>query len=342
VIVQPVVTVIIPTYNTEAYVAKAIQSALDQTLQNIEIIVMDDSSADGSVAVAQTFQDERLKVVVNERNLGATTSSNRALEMAQGEWIAILDSDDWMAPERLERMVQVGRAENADLIVDDPYLIRDGEAAPWSTLLGESDRVIREIQHINPVFFVETDVYGKRSLRLGITKPLFRREFLNQHEIRYDPTLKAAYDFWIDMECFVHGANFVLLPESYYYYRARAGSAVMSKRLGWLDDCCRATQNFMQRPITQQNPALVEALAKKLKQFERIRAYYRVVEPLKQKQYAEAFIAAFRHPYFFVHSLMQFPSVIHRRIQYYFVGNKAAYEIFAPTKKVSSIFSRSA
>jgi succinoglycan biosynthesis protein ExoO len=129
VIVQPVVTVIIPTYNTEAYVAKAIQSALDQTLQNIEIIVMDDSSADGSVAVAQTFQDERLKVVVNERNLGATTSSNRALEMAQGEWIAILDSDDWMAPERLERMVQVGRAENADLIVDDPYLIRDGEAA---------------------------------------------------------------------------------------------------------------------------------------------------------------------------------------------------------------------
>lgn len=335
---QPIVTVIVPTYNTEAYVAKAIQSALDQTLQNIEIIVIDDGSADGSVAVAQTFQDERLKVVVNERNLGATASSNRALEMAQGEWIAILDSDDWMAPTRLERMVQVGRAENADLIVDDPYLIRDGEATPWSTLLGESDREIREIQHIDPVFFVETDVYGKRSLRLGITKPLFRREFLNQHGIRYDPTLKAAYDFWIDMECFMHGANFVLLPESYYYYRARAGSAVMSKRLGWLDDCCRATQNFMQRPITQQNPALVKALAKQLNRFERFRAYYQVVEPFKQKQYAKAFTAARHHPYFFVHLLIQLPGVVQRRIQYYILGNKAAYDIFPQNRKASSLF----
>jgi succinoglycan biosynthesis protein ExoO len=336
---QPIVTVIVPTYNTGAYVAKAIQSALDQTLQEIEIIVIDDGSTDNSVAVAKTFQDKRLKVIVNEKNLGATASSNRALAIAQGEWIAVLDSDDWIAPERLERLVKVGRAENADLIVDDLYLIRDGDAAPWSTLLGESDRVMQGIQRIDPVFFVETDVYGKRSLHLGLTKPLFRREFLNQHGIRYDASLKAAYDFWIDMECFIHGANFVLVPEPYYYYRARAGSAVMSKRIGWLDDCCRATETFMKRPLTQQNPALVKVLATQLSRFERLRTYYRVVEPFKQKQYGTALAAALRYPYFLAHLLGELPGIVRRRIQYYIFGNKAAYDILPQTRKVRRQFS---
>jgi len=316
-----------PVYNTEAYVAQAISSALAQTLRNIEVIVVDDCSTDRSVEVIQSFTDSRIHLLKNPQNLGAATTSNRAMRAAKGRWIAILDSDDWIAPERLERMVQVAEAEAADLIVDDLYLIRDGEATAWSTLLSESDRVINQIQQIDPVFFVETDLYGKRCLRLGITKPLFRRQFLEQHGIQYNETLTAAYDYWIDLNCLVRGAKFILLPEPYYFYRSRAGSAVSNKRIGWLSECCRATEQFIQQPITQQNPALVRALSRQLARFQRYRAYYQVIEPLKEKQYGRALMASLHHPMFFVQCLRQLPGVVSRRIQYHLLGNKTAFDM---------------
>ena len=325
---QPLVSIIMPVYNTEAYVAQAISSALAQTLKNIEIIVVDNCSTDRSVEVIQSFTDRRITFLQNPQNLGATASCNRAMRAATGRWIAILDSDDWIAPERLERMVLVAEAEAADLIVDDLFLIRDGEATAWSTLLSESDRVINQIQQIDPVFFVETDLYGKRRcLRLGLTKPLFRRQFLEQHGIQYDETLQSVYDFWIDLTCLVKGAKFILLPEPYYFYRARAGSSVSKKRTGWLNECCQATERFIQQPITQQNPALVRALSRQLARFQRYRAYYQVTEPLKEKQYIKAVAASLHYPIFFVQCLRQLPGVVSRRIQYHLLGNKTAFDM---------------
>ena len=340
---QPLVSIIMPVYNTEAYVAQAISSALAQTLKNIEIIVVDNCSTDRSVEVIQSFTDRRITFLQNPQNLGATASCNRAMRAATGRWIAILDSDDWIAPERLERMVQVAEAEVADLIVDDLFLIRDGEATAWSTLLSESGRVINQIQQIDPVFFVETDQYGKRCLRLGITKPLFRRQFLEQHGIQYDETLKSAavYDYWIDLNCLVQGAKFILLPEPYYFYRSRAGSAVSQKRIGWLNECYRTIECFMQRPIAQQNPALVRALSRQLRQFKRLSAYYQVIEPLKERRYGTALVASLRHPMFFVQCLSQIPGVLSRRIQYHLLGNKTAFDMLPqqqqPQKRISHL-----
>ncbi len=330
---NPVVSVIIPAYNTAAYIAKSIESVLQQTLQNIEIIVIDDGSTDNTVQIARSFQDQRLRVLVNEINQGTTVTTNRGIEAAQGEWVTTLDSDDWMTPNRLERLVEVAKSRTADVIVDDLYLIQDGEEQPWSTLLRESDHPISGIQIIDPVFFVETDIYARRSLHLGITKPLFRREFLMQQGIRYDTSIKAAFDFWIDMHCLLQGALFVLLPEPYYFYRARAGSAVSTKRVSWLSDCCQATETFMQRPAVQQNPALIAALNRHLARFKRYRNYYLVVEPIKQKHYASALKALLRHPGFFWHLLKQIPSIVQRRIQYYILRDSSAYGIFPKGKR---------
>lgn len=325
---QPVVSIIIPAYNTAAYIAKSIESALQQTLQNIEIIVIDDGSTDNTLQIARSFQDQRLRILINETNQGTTATTNRGIDVAQGEWVTTLDSDDWMAPRRLERLVEVARSRKADVIVDDLYLVQDGEEYPWSTLLNESNYSITGIRVIDPVFFVETDVYAKRSLHLGITKPLFRRAFLIQEGIRYDISIKAAFDFWIDMDCLLHGAEFILLPEPYYFYRARAGSAVSTKRVSWLSDCCQATEKFMQRPAVQQNPVLLAALTQHLARFRRYRNYYRVVEPLKQRQYRSAWGAMLDHPYFFIHFLLHIPSIAERWVQYHIFKNETVYGIF--------------
>jgi succinoglycan biosynthesis protein ExoO len=196
----PEVSVIIPAYNTAGYIAQTIESALKQTLKNIEVIVVDDASTDETPVVARSFVDERLKVFVNSQNLGVAATRNRGLKEAKGKWIAVLDSDDWYAPERLEKLLQLPQTHNADIIADDLFLIRDGEDAPWSTLINESGENIAKIKQIDPQYFVETDVYGQPGLHLGLSKPLFRREFMLKHEIQYDASMRVSEDFWLALK----------------------------------------------------------------------------------------------------------------------------------------------
>ncbi|MBD2341698.1 glycosyltransferase family 2 protein [Calothrix sp. FACHB-156] len=134
---KPEVSVIIPSYNTENYIYQAIDSALNQTLKNIEIIVVDDASTDGTLNVLKKFNDPRLKILVNPKNIGVAGTRNRALKVAKGQWVAVLDSDDWYAPERLERLLQVAYSEGADMVADDLYFIEDGQDPDFSPRLKE-------------------------------------------------------------------------------------------------------------------------------------------------------------------------------------------------------------
>lgn len=113
--VTPEVSVIIPAHNTEAYIGQAIESARNQTLKNIEIIVVDDGSTDGTADVIRAIKDRRLRVITNNRKLGAGASRQVAQSAAKGKWITILDSDDWFAAERLEILSRIGYAEGADI-----------------------------------------------------------------------------------------------------------------------------------------------------------------------------------------------------------------------------------
>lgn len=130
---NPRVSIIIPAYNTDNYIKQAIESALGQTESRIEVIVVDDASTDKTVEVVRTFTDQRLKLLVNESNKGPSYSRNRALKEAKGEWVALLDSDDWYAPNRLEKLLQVAYQKNADLIADDMHLIADDTDSSHNT-----------------------------------------------------------------------------------------------------------------------------------------------------------------------------------------------------------------
>lgn len=323
---NPEVSVIMPAYNTKAYIARAIASALNQSLTNIEVIVVDDASTDGTAEAARRFQDERVRVFVNDQNMGAAGARNRALREARGNWIAVLDSDDWYAPERLERLLQVARAEQADMVADDLYYVQDGSDTPLSTLIQGSGHAITEIRRVDPVFFVETDIYGQQGLHLGLSKPLMRRQFLIEHGIEYDLSLRLGQDFWLYLNCLINGARYFLVPEPYYYYRFRPNSLVQQSKIARLDGYCRAAQSFLQKEEVKRNLRLVRSLSNNLAVFKRSRAYYRVVEPLKQKQHFKALIAAVQNPYFFVHFPGQISKILQRRWRYYFQKNALAYE----------------
>jgi glycosyltransferase involved in cell wall biosynthesis len=102
---MPRVSVIIPSYNHEKYVAEAIQSVLDQTYQDFEIVITDDGSSDNTVEVIKSFTDPRIRLFCLPKNRGACVAANHCIKESKGEFIALLNSDDVFVPEKLEKQV---------------------------------------------------------------------------------------------------------------------------------------------------------------------------------------------------------------------------------------------
>jgi glycosyltransferase involved in cell wall biosynthesis len=103
--VAPKVSVIIPVYNREKYVGEAIDSILAQSFPDFEVLLVDDGSTDNSVELMRSYTDPRVRLVRNERNLGIPKTRNRGVQLARGDYIAILDSDDTASPDRLAKQV---------------------------------------------------------------------------------------------------------------------------------------------------------------------------------------------------------------------------------------------
>jgi glycosyltransferase involved in cell wall biosynthesis len=101
----PKVTVFIPVYNREQYIGEAIESILAQTFSDFEILLVDDGSTDASVEKIRWFSDPRIRLVSNDKNLGIPKTRNKGVELARGQYMAMLDSDDRAYPDRLEKQV---------------------------------------------------------------------------------------------------------------------------------------------------------------------------------------------------------------------------------------------
>ena len=110
------VSIITPNYNCARFIAQTIESVLLQTYSQWEMLIVDDCSTDGSyeIALAYAAKDKRITVIRNEKNSGAAVSRNKALEIAQGEFIAFLDSDDLWMPDKLEKQIAFMRENNCD------------------------------------------------------------------------------------------------------------------------------------------------------------------------------------------------------------------------------------
>lgn len=105
-IVNGLVSIIMPSWNTAKFIAESIQSVINQTYTNWELIIVDDCSTDNTDQVIESFNDRRIRYFHNEKNSGAALTRNKAMREAKGEWIAFLDSDDLWAPEKLAHQIK--------------------------------------------------------------------------------------------------------------------------------------------------------------------------------------------------------------------------------------------
>lgn len=126
------VSIIMPSYNTANYIAASIQSVLDQTYQNWELLLVDDCSTDDTDAVVAPFlTDARIRYLKNEQNSGAAISRNRALREAKGRWIAFLDSDDTWEPEKLSRQLSFMKENGYAFTYTDYRIQLNGKWLPY-------------------------------------------------------------------------------------------------------------------------------------------------------------------------------------------------------------------
>ncbi|SOZ35762.1 glycosyltransferase family 2 protein [Cupriavidus neocaledonicus] len=127
---QPLLSYIVLSYNYEEYIGTTLRSILEQTVQDFEIVVVDDCSRDRSVEVVRSFNDPRIRLIVNEQNLGGAGSYNRAVEAARGTWLVNLDADDWIAPNKAEIQLRAAQKDPRLDIIGTHVKILDHEGKP--------------------------------------------------------------------------------------------------------------------------------------------------------------------------------------------------------------------
>lgn len=125
------VSIIMPSFNSEKYIGAAINSILNQTYSNWELIIVDDCSVDNTTEIILSFNDSRIRLYKNEKNSGAALTRNRALREATGRWIAFLDSDDTWHPEKLERQILFMTENNYAFTFTDYQIQLNGRWLPY-------------------------------------------------------------------------------------------------------------------------------------------------------------------------------------------------------------------
>jgi glycosyltransferase involved in cell wall biosynthesis len=124
---QPLISIIVPVYKVEKFLSKCVDSILNQTYRNIEIILIDDGSPDNSPAICDEYaeKDNRIKVI-HQRNAGLAGARNAGLAICRGEYIAFVDSDDYIEPNMMEAMLNAAVNNDCDIVRCNCATIKDG------------------------------------------------------------------------------------------------------------------------------------------------------------------------------------------------------------------------
>jgi succinoglycan biosynthesis protein ExoU len=216
------VDVIIAVWNNAGTIEKAIRSALAAPEVN-RVIVVDDRSSDDTVPVVTALARQlgaRLLLERMEQNGGPAAARNRALQVSDAPWIAILDGDDYFAPGRVRGLLAA--AEGADLVADNLLQIKETEDQSSGRPLLELDRPVT----LDLAAFVAGNISRAGRLRkeYGFLKPMMKRRFLDRHGLRYDEGLRLGEDFALYARALAAGAVFRVVPSATYVSVVRPGS----------------------------------------------------------------------------------------------------------------------
>lgn len=289
---RPDVSILMANYNGARYLPAAINSIRRQSLTSWELIVVDDASSDDSVVTAlrAAAGDPRVGVVAQNVNRGPGAARNRALELATGRWIAIVDSDDLLHRQRLEILLRRAARDGA-VIVADNLMIFSEFAAPSPFL---PKRLMRKARWVDAAEFIESNCLYTRTPDLGFLKPLIRTDIIQ--EMRYDETLRIGEDYHFLLGLMARGRRLRLEPAGLYYYRKHESSISHRMRSDDIERLCDADARFAQS-IGRHEPQLDAALRRRRESLASLLVYDRVINALKRGDFGGAAALAMGRPH---------------------------------------------
>jgi len=224
------VSVIIPVYNVQAYIRECLDSLINQTLQDIEIVCINDCSSDNSLNIVQEYasKDDRIVVVNNEKNVGAGVSRNIGIHMAQGEYLAILDADDFFELNMLEIAYSQCINDNADIGIYD-YAKYNNDSKSISNCLIPlylTKKMESDVSH-----FKQTKGYIFQSVGCAPWNKMYKRQFVLESKIEFQD-LKNANDVYFGIIILTKAKKitYVNIGKPLLYYRTNISTQISAHR----------------------------------------------------------------------------------------------------------------
>lgn len=288
---EPDLTFVIAAFNAEETIGAAIAAALAQRDVDVEVIVVDDHSSDGTVQAAEQVKDDRIKVLRLEPNRGPGGARNAGLEHARGRWIAILDADDALYPDRSARLIGRAEADDADVIVDNLEIRHMGDTPRLAMF--DIERLAAMRQMALPDFIASNSPF-RSTFNFGYMKPIIARRFVEAHGLRYDEDLQIGEDYLFLATALAHGGRCAVEAAAGYVYNIRTDSTSRVLRLDHVEAMQAADARF--RHSVDLDPAAEAAFQKRQRRLEDAATFLALVGHLKERAPLMAMRAAWRNP----------------------------------------------
>lgn len=210
----PKVSVVMPIYNAERYLRQSLDSVVNQTLKEIEIICVNDASTDGSLSILEEYQkkDDRIKIVTNKKNLHCGSARNVGIRFAKGEYLIVLDGDDWFELNMLESLYKQAKIDDSDITVCEFYNYDE------QTKTVEHKKIKKDIIKASPFSpsFISNELF--QAFKVMTWNKLFKRSFFLDNDLCFDDNI-----VYTEVSCIctalVISKKISVVPKPFIYYR---------------------------------------------------------------------------------------------------------------------------
>lgn len=219
---EPLISIIVPVYNAQKCIAQCIESILNQSYQNFELLLMNDGSVDESGEICDEYasKDKRIKVIHKE-NSGVSDTRNLAISLAKGEYLQFVDADDWLTNNATKTLVDGIINHDCDLVISDFYRVIDNKVSSKGSIDKEGVLSLKEFAMYlmeRPADFYYGVLWNK----------LYKKSIIDEYQLNMDPKISWSEDFIFNLRYLMH-VNHIYISQVPIYYYVRTKNSLVSQ-----------------------------------------------------------------------------------------------------------------